>query len=410
MMAGCARWWIVVRFALALALVQHGHAIAQPVPARPHSLEFSLPTTDGKATLAGQIDFPVDLPGKAPLVMLVPGTGLFDRKALFGWSGTDRDFVFEDLKNDLVAAGLAVLRFDLRGVRCTPRDLQYSDAADQDSRNALFIKTCIDNAVRKTVTPQTQMDDVAVVLAFGLRQPNVDAQSSVILAHSEGALHAAKLLQTAPGLVKGVVIFGPILASPVATVQWQMTDRVDKAMRALKRKPGNLTVDDIRAGYDRSILSGLGPIELFLPPHGAWTEQELDKLQADRIQHYESGKRDVLAYDDDEPFPSPTPVVQASFAWWKMFFADTLPVAERFADFPGPVHCVFGGSDSQTDYQFQRRSLDPLRPEQRARFVIKLFEGYGHTLGEHFLVGPIAPKAKAYLVETVGRVARGLQQ
>ena len=36
--------------------------------------------------------------------------------------------------------------------------------------------------------------------------------------------------------------------------------------------------------------------------------------------------------------------------------------------------------------------------------------GIKTTLGEHFLVGPIAPKAKAYLVETVGRVARGLQQ
>ncbi|MGH6814091.1 MAG: alpha/beta hydrolase [Hyphomicrobiaceae bacterium] len=405
-MAKSARWMSGQALALVLAAMPLD-ARAQPAPGGRPPLQFAVPAIDGKATLAGQIDFPADLRGKAPLVMLVPGTGVFDRKALFGDSKTDRDFVFEDLKNGLVAAGLAVLRFDLRGVRCTALDVHYPTGADGDARRTLYIESCIDNAVRKTVTPQTSLDDIAAVLAFGLRQPDIDAQAAVVLAHSEGTLHVAKLLQTAPRLVKGVVLVGPVLASPAATVRWQITDRIGEAMRALERQPGSLTADDIRAGYDRSILRLLGPIEHFLPPQGeVWTEADWDKARADRIQQYDIFKREALASDDDAPYPPSGPIVQASFAWWKMFFTDAIPVAERLADFPGSVHCIFGGRDSQTNYRFQIRSLESLRSDQRARFVVKVLEDYGHTLGEHPTFAPMAPDAKAYLVETVGRVAR----
>ena len=54
--------------------------------------QFSIPTTDGKTTITGEIDYPdaaAEQPDKLwPTVVMIPGTGLFDLDVKFGSSGT----------------------------------------------------------------------------------------------------------------------------------------------------------------------------------------------------------------------------------------------------------------------------------------------------------------------------------
>ena len=84
-----------------------GVAAAEPVEVK---------ARDGYA-LHGQLDRPAGEDNKPRVVVLmVPGTGLFDRDVSFGRSGTEADKLFKDLSNRITARGVATLRYDLRGV------------------------------------------------------------------------------------------------------------------------------------------------------------------------------------------------------------------------------------------------------------------------------------------------------
>lgn len=75
-----------------LPLLAATAAVQAPLPAA--SREFSVPSADG-TRITGTVDFPAREP-KAVVVM-VAGTGLFDRDVRFGRSNTPRDLLFKDL-------------------------------------------------------------------------------------------------------------------------------------------------------------------------------------------------------------------------------------------------------------------------------------------------------------------------
>ena len=80
--------------------------------------------------------------------------------------GPERDLIYRDLAKDLVAAGLAVVRYDNRGVRCNEMTMPPSPESGQDQdaefeRAKHYLSCCVDPEVRRTVTVQTQMALVA---------------------------------------------------------------------------------------------------------------------------------------------------------------------------------------------------------------------------------------------------------
>jgi hypothetical protein len=80
---------------------------------------FEIPTRDGRTRLTGQVDLPSgDGAARHPAVLIVPGGWFMDRDGYMGGSGTERDLIYRDLAKDIVAAGIAVVRYDNRGVRC----------------------------------------------------------------------------------------------------------------------------------------------------------------------------------------------------------------------------------------------------------------------------------------------------
>ena len=205
-------------------------------------VEFSLPTKDGLSTLTGEIDFP-DQAQIAPLVIMVPGTGLFDRDVLFGHSGTDRDFVFKDLSKSLNAVGVATLRFDYRGVHCNSRvNPPRTD--------------CVDNNIRKTVTPENIEDDILQLYSYGSHFSGIDSAKVGIFAHSEGTLHIARLVGSQRINPKTITFMGMLAESPIGIIHYQMVDRqVDMLFAADADHDGILTNQEIQTACDESHVS-----------------------------------------------------------------------------------------------------------------------------------------------------------
>lgn len=81
--------------------------------------QFEIPTRDRRTYLKGQIDLPTgENSSQFPAVLIVNGGWFMERDGFMGNSGTERDFVYRELAKNLVAAGIAVMRYDNRGVRC----------------------------------------------------------------------------------------------------------------------------------------------------------------------------------------------------------------------------------------------------------------------------------------------------
>ena len=123
------------------ALAVAGAFFAAPALAEPRS--FTVASADGTA-INGQADLPESRSRSA--VIFVAGTGLFDRDARFGRTGTPRDAIFADLAQRMNARGLATVRYDRRGVRhgVPPAEM-------------------LDTAVSGTSTTVTQREDLAAV-------------------------------------------------------------------------------------------------------------------------------------------------------------------------------------------------------------------------------------------------------
>jgi hypothetical protein len=123
--------------------------------------QFRIRTRDGRAQLAGQINLPPPEASSArhPFVLIVPGGWFMDRDGYMGKSGTERDLVYRDLARDLLAAGMAIVRYDNRGVRCNEMTMPPCQGGSNEEEVArLYLNACVDAGARQTVTVQTQMD------------------------------------------------------------------------------------------------------------------------------------------------------------------------------------------------------------------------------------------------------------
>jgi hypothetical protein len=78
------------------------------------NLPFSVVSADG-TVVNGQLD----LPKKTPIanVVMVHGTGFFDRDVAFGTSNGPSDKIFLTLSHALINRQIAVVRYDRRGVK-----------------------------------------------------------------------------------------------------------------------------------------------------------------------------------------------------------------------------------------------------------------------------------------------------
>ncbi|NBB65724.1 hypothetical protein GVN18_41405 [Pseudomonas sp. ODNR1LW] len=343
-------------------------ALALATSVEPAPEPFSVASADGYV-LQGVTDRPDAVPIGA--VILVAGTGAFDRDMRFGRSGTPRDAVFKDLGQRFAARGLTAVRYDRRGVTFGAPPASAVDALATPG-----------------VTAENLSLDAEAVLAWARSPAGLNAKCIVIFAHSEGAVHVAGVAdggrQSAPDLIIGM---GAPLESKVSAVKWQSTGRdADSLLMMDEDGDGVVTNDEVRRTWQTTPSGVFGRLEPFLQPDGAWTAEEIASVRTVQTTLYEQSKTAALAQADDAPYPNAqTPAF--SYGWWKSWFTDDRPIATRFAAWNAPMSLHYGSLDSQVREDRQRQAASGVLAPERTRFVTH--PGRGHTLGPEVLLGPI---------------------
>ena len=332
----------------------------------PRAGEFQLRSADG-----------VEIRGEAnntkpaqPAVIFVPGTGLFDRDANFGETGTPRDLIFKDLVQRMEARGLATVRYEPRGVR-------YGVAPDQRLDRQLLAK-------RTTVA---MAGDLAAVYEWTRSPQGLGARCVAFFAHSEGMLHVARMAANGvppPALVIGM---GAAMQSPAQIIRWQLTERDAYSLEMMDADRNGITTnDEVRANWQRTPTGANRMLEPLLHPDGAWTAKVLAEVRAIQTAAYEKEKEAALSHADSEPYPN-AETVFASYEWWKSWFIDERPTAERLRLWNSPVSLHYGDMDSQTIAASQIAAASSFL--DAAKLKTHIHSNRGHTLGEDVLFGPI---------------------
>lgn len=328
---------------------------------------FDVPAPDGHV-IQGQVDTPE---GEARgAVILVAGTGAFDRDVRLGRTGTPRDLLFADMGARFAQRGLAAVRFDRRGVR-----------------HGVSPAETIDMEAYPGITAESLSADVGALDAWVRSPPGLNARCVVYFVHSEGAVHLAGQAEagmTPPDLILGM---GAPMESKVSVMRWQMTGRdADSLMMMDADGDGRITNDEVRANWTQTPSVVFGRLEPFLHPRGTWTSDDLDQLRTNQAALYEVERTRSLGMADDAPYPS-AQAAAFSYSWWKSWFTDDTPMAARFARWPTPMILHYGELGSQVREDRQRAAAEGVLAPGQAVFVSH--PGRGHSLGEEALMGPI---------------------
>ena len=162
---------------------------ATPTPYATEEVAF----TNGDVTLAGTLSLP-DGPGPFPAVVLVSGSGPQDRDEYLGGGIAIRPF--ELLANALTPAGIAVLRYDDRGVGASTGEFAAGDLNDfaDDAEAAITYLTTRDDIDQEHIGLIGHSEGGAIAAILGAR--NADLDFIVSLAGLGAAGEDVLILQT----------------------------------------------------------------------------------------------------------------------------------------------------------------------------------------------------------------------
>lgn len=366
--------------------------------------EFSIPTIDDETRLTGQIDFPKNSQqSRHPLVVMVPGTGLFDRDADFGHtayngeSGSNsKDLIFKEISKKLVRKGFAVLRYDYRGVTCSKQTMPLCENCDSKKEKMLhYLKTCINSDIRTKVTPENIRTDIKQVYDWGMQHAKIDHEKVIAFGHSEGSVNLSYLVKNSQIYPHSLVFMGGLAENLESTIKWQFTGRMVSEILSFDRDNDKvITNDELREGHKNSFMKAM-PIEGLLSPSGSWVKSSLDKTFK---KLYASQKKKALSKDDDAPYGSKF-ATQASYRWWKMFFTDSSNITDNLIGFTNPVIYHNGDIDSQVNFSRQQKFIEIALQAGRNITVVK-HEGKGHALSKDAIFGPLSDDSMDALIQS----------
>jgi pimeloyl-ACP methyl ester carboxylesterase len=315
--------------------------------------------------------------------------------------------MYRELARALCKAGVAVARYDNRGVSCNEFTMPECPSTDELEITRHYLAHCIDFNVRRGITVSTNLEDIQSVYAYVTDRLQIQEEQVVVVAHSEGGLNTARLIGQQRITPRGVVFIGSIVESPKSVFAWQTIDRnIARMMSWDGDADGVVTRADVERSYPEDPFfyeSGI-PMEELLP-ESTWCEGALRELFTER---YLQMKQDALSRDRRNPYPEPTPefeVVNASYAWWRQWFEDDTPVINHLQSYPGEVCVHLGEIDPQTPVHRQIASARDWSVAGRLRF--RLHKNRGHALREgEPLHGPMDEEAREQVVSDVISVFR----
>jgi uncharacterized protein len=281
-----------------------------PTPAPPSLLEEEVRFQNGGITLGGTLTF---APGAGPhlAIILVSGSGPMGRDA--GHPAVPGYVPNRALAQHLTGEGIAVLRYDERGVGESTGDHRTATSADLST-------------------------DTGAALDFLLTREDIDPEQVGILGHSEGAWIAAMVAARNPQVAYVVSMGGHaveghdlLLAQVRHSVEatGALPDEVERAVEAA------------RAEYDQVVAQDRDAIEAYIR---VVLPQQLAAMPEEQ--------REALG-DPEEIIASEMAAIQT----WVLYFLTHNP-ADDWAQVTVPVLALFGELDVQVDLEQNRPALE----------------------------------------------------
>lgn len=287
----------------------------------------------GAVRLAGTITTPRGA-GPFPAVVLISGSGSQTRdEDVAGFK------VFGTLADALTRAGIAVLRYDDRGVG------RSSGPAD--------------------VTTEAYTDDVLAAVETLEARPAIRADRIGVMGHSEGALVAATAAGASPN-----VAFAILMAGPAVTGERIVRAQAEAIVRA--SGGGDAQIAALGAQQDRlfaAVRTGEG-----------WDALEAAAKAQGRAQIAALPEAQRQALGDPDAYLDGVVRAQlagAKSAWYRYFIDYDPAPALRAVD--RPVLAVFGGKDLQVLLDQNRPALEALFAGPRAaRLTVRTYADANH--------------------------------
>ncbi len=284
---------------------------AQPSTEGPtdHDVTF----LSGDLELAGTLTLPAG-PGRHPAVITISGSGPQNRDGEI--AGIDGYRPFAEIAARLAESGVAVLRYDDRGV------------AASDGDNA-------------TATSGDLALDAEAAVRFLQTRPEIDPLWIGLLGHSEGGLIAPYVAARHPG-----VAFVIALAPPVADA---LEGLITQERRMLESAGLPSDVVERQVAQTRTVLE--------LTAAESW--EELERFIGEMVR----AQLAALPPEQQEPFGDLEVAAEGLVAqtmvqyrgWMRWFLAHD--AAEDWARLRVPALVVFGGKDVQVDLEQHRDAL-----------------------------------------------------
>ncbi len=316
--------------------------------------EVSYPNPDGGHTLAGTFTRPGD-GGPYPAVILISGSGPQDRdEALMG----HRPFLV--LADHLTRRGIAVLRFDDRGVAESTGDFAAATSRDFAS-------------------------DVLAGVAYLKTRDDVDAGAIGLAGHSEGGLIAPMAAVDSDDVAFIVLMAGPGIAG----------ERILYAQGALIARAQGATEEQIARNQEQQ--RRLFEIVKSEPEPEAAAER-LEAVVREQLASLTDAERQTMGVTDEASLEAiiSAQVAQINTPWFRYFLAyDPAPV---IAQVEVPVLAINGENDLQVPFEENLREIEAaLQRGGNPNFEIRALPGLNH-LFQHSETG--SPAEYATIEET----------
>jgi hypothetical protein len=184
-----------------------------PAPARPAGIEaVEVDYPSGDHRMAGTLTLPIARKGPVAAVILISGSGPQNRdEDSEGVGGLKLGF-FRVVAERLTSAGIAVLRYDDRGVGRSGGNFPTANMTDLES-------------------------DARAAIAYLKTRPEVDPARIGIVGHSEGAILGARIAASLPE-VKALVLMAGTACNGKALLRWQAEKALSVARLSEEARKG----------------------------------------------------------------------------------------------------------------------------------------------------------------------------
>lgn len=335
---------------------QEAAIAANPKPYLEHEVAFA--NAAAKIDLAGTLSVPLGA-GPFPAVVLVSGTGPNTRD-----EDVDGHKVFAVLADALNRKGIAVLRYDKRGVGA-------SDGVYRDATTADFAT------------------DAGAAVDFLMARPEIDQRRVGLLGHSEGGVIAPLVGASHPKVAFIVMMAAPAIRGDALFVTQSATvARLYGAPEAYVSR---------RAGFDRGLYEAV------------IAAQSAEAARASAQAIIARGVEDKLI----EPGEADGLVRSITSPWQRFFLAhDPAPVLRASR---APVLAVYGGLDAQVSASANAPAARDALKGVEASQVIEL-PGLNHLLQRAQTGSPqeyadidetVSPEALQVMVDWISAAGRG---